>query len=215
MKSFYLISGLGADERVFKNIDFGKNITKYVFWIKPRKNEELSEYCKRLSEQISNSDETVFIGVSFGGIVAIELSKIVPTKKVIIISSIKSKDEIPFLYRLIRVIGVIRIIPGFIFKIYMPFLTYLFGITSPKDKQLLKDFIKSTDTTFIKWAIRSILKWTNDQTSNKVVHLHGDKDKLFPIRTILKPIIIKDGGHFMILDKSEEISIKLNEILKM
>ncbi|MDI7226955.1 hypothetical protein QMM92_20000, partial [Leptospira santarosai] len=93
--------------------------------------------------------------------------------------------------------------------------SYLFGITSPKDKQLLKDFIKSTDTTFIKWAIRSILKWTNDQTSNKVVHLHGDKDKLFPIRTILKPIIIKDGGHFMILDKSEEISIKLNEILKM
>ncbi len=48
MKRLYLISGLGADERVFRNIDFDGNDTKFISWISPETNEERSIYCKRL-----------------------------------------------------------------------------------------------------------------------------------------------------------------------
>ncbi|MCH5434575.1 alpha/beta hydrolase, partial [Leptospira interrogans serovar Canicola] len=41
-----------------------------------------------------------------------------------------------------------------------------------------------------------------------------DKDKLFPVRSIKNAFIIKNGGHFMILNKSDEISSKLKEILE-
>ncbi|TGL60040.1 alpha/beta hydrolase, partial [Leptospira sarikeiensis] len=35
MKNIYLISGLGADERVFRNIDFKGENPKYIRWIDP------------------------------------------------------------------------------------------------------------------------------------------------------------------------------------
>ncbi|EMJ96706.1 YqiA/YcfP family alpha/beta fold hydrolase [Leptospira alstonii] len=213
MKRLYLISGLGADERAFKNLDFGKNDLKYISWIDPQANEEVSNYCKRLSEQISKAEDIILIGVSFGGIIAIELSKIVSVKKVIIISSIKSKMEMPKIYQFISILGIIKIVPAFIYKIYTPILSYLFGINSDEDKKLLKDFIKSTNAKFMKWALSTILKWNNRQVSDKITHIHGDKDKLFPIGLIRNALIIKNGGHFMILNKSGEISFKLKELL--
>ncbi|EJP15850.1 hypothetical protein LEP1GSC080_1201 [Leptospira interrogans str. FPW2026] len=214
MKHLYLISGLGADERVFKNLDFGENDLKYIFWVDPRANEEIFSYCKRLSKQISKSEEIILIGVSFGGIVAIELSKIISVKKIIIISSIKNKMEMPKIYRFISALGIIKMVPAFVYKIYNPILSYLFGINSDEDKKLLKDFIKLTNAKFIKWALSTILKWYNQYTQNEIVHIHGDKDKLFPVRSIKNAFIIKNGGHFMILNKSDEISSKLKEILE-
>ncbi|APH43347.1 Uncharacterized protein A9P81_3911 [Leptospira interrogans serovar Copenhageni/Icterohaemorrhagiae] len=133
MKHLYLISGLGADERVFKNLDFGENDLKYNFWVDPRANEENFSYCKRLSKQISKSEEIILIGVSFGGIVAIELSKIISVKKIIIISSIKNKMEMPKIYRFISALGIIKMVPAFVYKIYNPILSYLFGINSDED----------------------------------------------------------------------------------
>ncbi|MCB0541677.1 MAG: alpha/beta hydrolase, partial [Bacteroidetes bacterium] len=86
------ISGLGADERVFKKLTLNYNINT-VKWLKPHKKEELKNYIKRLSVEIDDSQPFVLIGVSFGGIVAIELSKILKPEAVIIISSICNDKE--------------------------------------------------------------------------------------------------------------------------
>ena len=48
----YLISGLGADERVFQNLDFGRLKPTFIKWIEPIKNETIEEYALRLSLQI-------------------------------------------------------------------------------------------------------------------------------------------------------------------
>ena len=48
----YLISGLGADERVFQNLDFGRLRPTFIQWIEPKDNESIQEYALRLSLQI-------------------------------------------------------------------------------------------------------------------------------------------------------------------
>lgn len=76
MKKVYILSGLGADERVFKYLDFKDLDITFVQWIKPKPHEKLMDYVERLREQIKQ-DNPILIGLSFGGIVAAELAKII------------------------------------------------------------------------------------------------------------------------------------------
>ncbi|PKA14323.1 alpha/beta hydrolase [Leptospira haakeii] len=214
MKNIYLISGLGADERVFRNIDFYGENPKHIRWIDPYIDESLESYSKRLLNQIDSKNELILIGVSFGGIIASEIAKHVPAKKIIVISSIKDSSEIPFIYRIINFLGLMNLIPSYLLKLYNPILAYFFGISSLEDKELLKSFLSKTDGKFIKWALKSILMWNNENYPSNLVHIHGSDDRLFPRKLIGQVAMIAGGGHFMILNKAEEISVKLREILK-
>jgi len=71
----YFISGLGADERVFQFIDLTKIEHYFIKWNEPKKDESLSEYCLKLTEQIDKTNGIILIGVSFGGIIAQEILK--------------------------------------------------------------------------------------------------------------------------------------------
>lgn len=213
MNNIYLISGLGADESVFRNIDFLGEHPRHITWIDPEDNESLEDYSKRLIEQVDSKNELILIGVSFGGIIASEMAKHIPVKKIIIISSIKSSLEKPFIYRIISFMKLLNLIPSCLLKIYNPILAYFFGISSLADKELLRNFLSRTDEKFIKWALKSILKWDNQKYSNNLIHIHGTNDRLFPFRLIGQAVPITDGGHFMILNKAGEISLKLREIL--
>ena len=97
MKDIYLLSGLGADHRVLQDLDFsGYNIT-FIKWIQLIKNESIEDYAKRLTEQIITQNP-IIIGLSFGGIMAVEIGKLIDTERIILIASAKTKFEIPFYY---------------------------------------------------------------------------------------------------------------------
>lgn len=99
MSTVYIFSGLGVDRRVFDRIDFKDLDVKFIDWIDPIKNETLQNYAKRISRKIT-SENPILIGLSFGGMIAVEISKILNTKKIILIASAKNKYELPFIYRL-------------------------------------------------------------------------------------------------------------------
>ena len=79
MNKIYIFSGLGVDQRVFDKIDFGNLDVEFIDWIEPLKNESLSDYAKRISQSLTDSNPTL-IGLSFGGMIAVEISKILQTK---------------------------------------------------------------------------------------------------------------------------------------
>ena len=66
---------------MFQNFSFeGYNVI-HIDWIFPLENETLQNYALRISENIK--DEKAFlIGLSFGGIISVEISKIKKFKKV-------------------------------------------------------------------------------------------------------------------------------------
>ena len=107
----YFISGLGADERVFQFLDLSKIEHQFIKWNEPLNSESLPSYCKKLTEQINQNQEIILIGVSFGGIIAQEISKIISVKKVIIISSVKSFNEYSWQLKLASKIQIHKIAP--------------------------------------------------------------------------------------------------------
>ncbi len=80
MKSVYCICGLGSDERIFSKLNwFGADVY-YVHWLLPEPGETLANYALRMSEQI-RGDNITLIGVSFGGIMSIEIAKLIKIDK--------------------------------------------------------------------------------------------------------------------------------------
>src|SRR5947209_20272187 len=113
----YFISGLGADERVFENLKIKEGITlRYIHWIEPLKKESLKEYIDRLMIQVDTSDQFILIGMSLGGIIAVEMNKICQPLRTIIISSVCTTKEFSFLFRLIHFFQLQKITPAFLFK---------------------------------------------------------------------------------------------------
>ena len=90
----YFMPGMCANSLIFERIKLSLNFKPhYLSWIPPQQNESLRNYVFRLSKYIKH-ENSVLIGVSFGGVIVQELSKILKIKKVIIISSVKSNKEL-------------------------------------------------------------------------------------------------------------------------
>ena len=68
MNTVYLLSGLGADKRVFEFLDLSDFKVNHIDWIEPIDNETIESYAQRLLIQIT-TDRPIIIGVSFGGII--------------------------------------------------------------------------------------------------------------------------------------------------
>ena len=210
-ETVYCISGLGADERLFQFIDIDAK-KKAIKWIKPYKNENLREYAKRLEGQIEKNSKIILIGVSFGGIVAIELSKILNPELTIIVSSIKNEKELPLYLRVIGKLKLHKLVPVRMLHKSDKIMRYFFGIEKEDEsKLLLKDMLKKTDSAFIKWSIDQILKWKNEEDATHLFHIHGTHDRIFPVRKINGATQIQEGTHLMIVNKATEISTLLNE----
>ena len=206
----YLFSGLGADKRIFQRLDLSGYSVNYIEWKIPREGETIEHYASRLLPQIKTPKPTL-IGLSFGGIMAIEVAKLVETEKVILISSIKSGNEVPFYYRWMAHTGIHKHIPSNFFKGTNFITNWLFGTVTPFDQQLLKEILSDTNPEFFTWALDQIIQWKNQTLPKNLVHIHGTGDRILPIRFSGSDIVVKKGGHFMTLNKADEI----NRILRL
>lgn len=213
MTSIYLISGLGADERVFEPLSLPRDHMHFLKWIPVEKGETMEAYAKRLASQI-NHPEPILIGVSFGGMMAVEIANVIPVKKLILISSASSRNEIPFYYRVAGFLRLHQLIPTTLLKRANQMTYWFFGITEPSHKNLLRDILHQTDSKFLKWALHQIVTWKRSTANNKVVHIHGDRDHILPIHYSKADKVVNGGGHLMTLTHAEEISAWLIEQLQ-
>ena len=208
-KELYIFSGLGADERVFQRLDFSGYSTTFIKWLIPHDTDTIEHYATRLLDQITTTKPTL-IGLSFGGLIAVEVAKQIETEKVILIASAKTKNEIPFYYRFAGQLRLHKLLPTRLLKSSNFIANWFFGTSSTFDKQLLKQILIDTDQTFLKWAIDKVVSWTSQTLTKNIFHIHGTRDRILPLRFVNCDSTIKNGGHLMTLNKSEE----LNNILK-
>jgi pimeloyl-ACP methyl ester carboxylesterase len=207
----YFLSGLGADKRAFKHIKIPEAYQPvYVDWIAPEEKENIQSYTRRLSQIIDYTEPFILIGVSFGGIIACELSKITRPQKVVIISSVTTDAEIPYLYKLVGKFYLDRYLPYKYMLKANNALFWLFGPLTSDAKTLLEDIIHDTDRRFFKWAISQIIRWKNDARPQNLLQLHGKKDKIFWNSNA--QYYIDGGGHFMVYTHGDLINSLLAEI---
>lgn len=205
----YAISGLGADRRVYENLNLDYELI-HLDWITPLKKESISDYSLRLSKSIDTSEPFGLIGVSFGGLIAVEISKLITPIVTILISSAETKYELRSVYRWLGKTRLIRFIPAFCFNIPRRIAYYLFGA---KNKKLLKAILDDADLSFTKWAVIQLISWKNTNRISPILKINGTRDKLIPAHKHKNTNMVKDGEHFMIVDRADEISALINQLL--
>jgi hypothetical protein len=208
----YLISGLGADRTVFRNLTFGEEVKiHYLDWITPKANESLRAYAIRLAKGIDTSRTFCIIGLSFGGMLATEMAGVLEPRRTILISSISSKYGFPWHFRLASRIGINKLIPAIKPDSAPRFIASFFGVETKGESLFFNQLLRHTDPHFSKWAIDSMLKWDRTESPSGIVRIHGGKDKVLPIGDAKVDYLIQDGGHFMVFNRAEMISKILKE----
>ena len=153
MKSLYCISGLGADERVFSKLIINDSELKPVKWLQPLQGEALSAYAQRLSDQITDP-EPVILGLSFGGMMAIEIAKLKPVSKIILLSSIKTSSELPAWMNLAGKSSVYKLLPDRqissikALKALRPIQNYFLGARTEEEKKIANEYRDHVDPVY-------------------------------------------------------------------
>ncbi|MBQ22453.1 MAG: alpha/beta hydrolase [Flavobacteriales bacterium] len=212
-KSIYLMPGMAASPKIFELIKFPEQFDIHnLFWIPPFKNEKLSDYALRMSKKI-NVKKPILIGVSFGGLLVQEISKIIECEKLIIISSIKSKSELPIHMKMANRTKVHNLLPLEWIKNIENLVLFVFGDLIKTKINLYEKYLSERDPEYLKWAINAIVSWDQDYIIDSIIHIHGIRDNIFPIRFIKEPILKIKGSHAIILTQANWFNKNLFELI--
>ncbi len=209
-KHVYLLSGLGADKRVFDYLDLKAYETTCIDWLPPGEGESLSSYAQRLLPQIK-TENPVLLGVSFGGIMAVEISKLIDVEKIVQISSISCCEDMPTANKLVAFFKLNKLIPATFFTVVNEGVFWFFGAESRREKAVLKSILEDSDPEFVKWGVDKVLNWEHVGKLDKMVTIHGTDDRIFPMED--PDYSIEGGGHLMVINRSKEISDILKKVI--
>jgi pimeloyl-ACP methyl ester carboxylesterase len=209
----YFIPGLGVDHRLFANLDLPGHEVSYVKWIVPHRNEPLKDYALRLAEQIDTSQPFILGGVSFGGMCATEIAKVLKPQKLILVSSAKKGSELPLAIRFFRCFPLQKLIRSDCFYIKMALMLWrIFGFRGRDQYKLFKEMMESMPRGYFAPACNCVINWRNNE-HEETLHIHGDNDKILPFRYICNAVRIAGGTHVMVLNNAKEIgSIIMREL---
>ena len=211
----YFLPGLAANASIFKNIKLDTDRFEMYFleWMIPFEEESISDYALRFCSKVNHSN-AVLVGVSFGGIIAQEMNLVHNFRKIVIISSVKTRQELPLHLQLAGKTKVYKLMPTSFFAQNIDLLSkYAFGKPIVKRLDLYKQYLSITDKRYLDWAIKQVVSWYQEQSDSNLVHIHGDKDLIFPIENINDSIVVKGGTHIMILNKYKWLNENLPKLI--
>lgn len=206
--------GMAASPAIFEHIKLPEDRFKVhlLEWLMPYKKETLAAYAKRMTGAIKHQ-APVLLGVSFGGILIQEMAKHIEVKKLIVISSVKTRHELPRKMIFSRYTKIHKLLPTGLANNIELLSKYAFGESVTKRLELYKKYLAVREKHYLDWSIDQIVNWKQDTILPNLVHIQGEKDIVFPITYIRECIRIKDGTHAMILNKYRWFNKNLPEIL--
>lgn len=210
----YFMPGMAANPSIFDYVELPEEQFKVhlLEWFMPNTGETLAEYAKRMCDKIKH-ENVVLLGVSFGGVLVQEMSKYVNVRKLIIISSVKTKNELPKKMKLAKATKAYKLLPTKFVSNFESFAKYAFGETIKKRVKLYKKYLSVNDKRYLDWAIHNMVCWGQEDVLPNIIHIHGDKDPVFPIKNISGCIIVKGGTHIMIINKYKWFNKNLPKLI--
>lgn len=210
----YFMPGMAASSKIFERIKLPEELFEVHFleWFLPETRETLAHYAQRMTAEVKHED-AVLIGVSFGGILVQEMARIKQFRKIIIISSVKCNTEFPMRMKLAKNTKVYKLIPTSLISHVEFLLKYGQGELIKKRLELYKTYLSVNDKKYLDWAIENVLNWDRKEADDKVIHIHGDADEVFPIKNIKGCHVIDGGTHMMILNRFRWFNSNLPEII--
>ena len=209
----YMMPGMAANPKIFDFISLPQNfIIHYLEWEIPDLDESLKDYSSRFLNKIKG-ENIVLIGVSFGGIIIQEISKLINPIKIIIISSVKSKNELPLIMQLSRKTKAYKFFNVKWINDFESLALFVFGPIVKNRIDLYRKYLSVRDENYLMWSIDQIVNWNQENPLKNIIHIHGSNDLVFPSIYIKKAIFLSGGTHAIILRKASWFNKNLPKII--
>jgi pimeloyl-ACP methyl ester carboxylesterase len=185
MNKWFILPGMGASASMYnalrRTVDFEIN---FINWPDYRGEKTYTEVAHRIITEHGISDGDIVGGSSLGGMVALEVAKIVNPKAIILLGSAVTSKEVQNILAIIAPlasvtpISVIQVLVG-------------------KNKNLVSSMFADTNPEFIRAMCTYLSSWAGYQGSlEKIFRLHGKKDLVIPCPTSGCDIV-EDAGHLI------------------
>ncbi|WBL20962.1 alpha/beta hydrolase [Zunongwangia sp. HRR-M8] len=210
----YFMPGMAANPSIFEFIKFPEDRFEvhWLQWLIPIKKESIKEYSLRIIENIHHKN-IVLIGVSFGGVIVQEIAKYIKVRRLIIISSIKCRDELPKNMKFASKTGVYKLLPIGLMDYVDQLEKIAVNDYLKKRAKLYKQYLSVRDKYYLSWAIENMVNWDCSTVNPEIIHIHGNKDVVFPIKYIKDAILVEGGTHVMIINRFRWFNKYLPELI--
>jgi len=207
MPRLYMFAGMNRNTRVFRKQLQAIPNSIIVPLPQPNKNESLNHYALRVVESVRFDDNPFLVGISFGGIVALEVAPLVNARCCFLISSIRSPDQLPPAFRFFRLMSFKAERTLQAVSITAAAIPHV--LRTPSTTRLAN--IRGINGAWHRWAISAVLRWKPNPAiaSVPILQLHGQRDTLFPARYVRADIVVPDAGHLLPITHSQIV----NELL--
>ena len=206
-----LLPGMNGDPRVFaKQVAAFPNLI-VPRWIPPLGDEEpLADYAQRLAAKIDPGRPCLIGGVSFGGIVALEVAKHLQARGCVLIASCRGIEGLPPAIRLVR--PVTALVPS---SLIARVARWGQASAASIEPAHVREFAKlmPRDQAFRRWAVQVLLKWQPELPDCPLHQIHGERDSTFNAGNCGADCIVPEAGHLLTLTHADMVNEYLQGVV--
>lgn len=189
MRKTIIMPGMGADSGMYPRVHYQHmSGVDFVDWPPYQGETTITALARRMIDEYKISSACIVGGASLGGMVAVEIARLLNSDRVILIGSTTHKAAIhPALMRL----------SGVAHLAHVSQLQWIAGKINRSGENLFLSMFENADGDFMKAMAQAICHWRGmDGHRCRVHHIHGASDKV-----ILPPsrgaTIVPGAGHLL------------------
>ena len=135
------------------------------------------------------------------------------SNKLIIISSVKSNEELPSHMKFGKVTKSYKLLPLKWINDFESLISFVLGPKAKRRVELYRKYLSVRDKNYLNWSIRELIEWKQAVPLKNVIHIHGSNDLIFPTKFLKDYIELPKGDHAMILKRADWINNKIPKII--
>ncbi len=195
----YLIPAPDMDERAIDGLrsdsfDFVRvNVPALTYKSK------LSDVTEQIAAQI-DGESPILLSFCSSGVLAIEVAKIIKVHKTIVVSGIKSSQQLVLSRKMLASLFIV--VPEWSLRALWTFITFLINRIMRINVKIPRVWLKVGQNKFI---LRHALKLSCLGVNGEIVRIHGDSDLIVPLAGTDADYVIPGGGHFMFVYQRKEL----------
>jgi hypothetical protein len=90
---------------------------------------------------------------------------------------------------------------------------YTFGKGIQKRLELYQKYLSERNPFYLSWAIDALVNWEQEYALDEIIHIHGERDTVFPIKNLRGPLHKINAGHAAIITHAKWFNDQLPKLL--
>lgn len=203
-----LLPGLGADARLFDPQRAMFPEIEVPPWLPHREDESLADYARRMAATVTPSADLYLGGVSFGGMVALDMARLLQPRAVFLIASCRTGRQIAPHLRYFVTFA--HMFPARAFAVGAKLSAlYMrkFGHLTEEQEAFFAEMLADVQPAFVRWGIAAITAWPGPgELPMPIYHIHGSADELIPVEGVRPDQVVPGGGHLLNVTHAAEVN---------